>query len=142
MGAVLAGMGMQAAGQAASQAISNGMGLLFAKPNRNAQLKTQKALQNLQIEGQKEMTDYSQAAALKMWHDTGYGAQKEQMKEAGINPALMYGMGGGGGQTANLAQGSVAGGQAQNPASIGVAMAEQLGLMKAQRPSDARHRTC
>ena len=49
-----------------------------------------------------------------MWLKTGPTGQKEQLKKAGLNPALMYGMGGGtGGQTvspnANVAGGTAAG---------------------------------
>lgn len=51
-------------------------------------------------------TSYNMERAKELWEATGYGAQKDQMKRAELNPALMYGMGGGGGQTANVPTGS------------------------------------
>ena len=45
---------------------------------------------------------------LAMWNATNYGAQTAHLQAAGLNPALMYGAGGGGSTTA----GSGAGGQA------------------------------
>jgi hypothetical protein len=47
---------------------------------------------------------------MDMWNKTNYGAQVAQMEKAGLNPALMYGMGGGGGTTA----GSQGGGNASS----------------------------
>ena len=111
----LGGMGIQMGAQAASGIVDKGLGLLFAGPERKAQLKTAKGLQDLQIAGNKEMTDYQMSKQLQMWKDTSYGAQKEQMEKAGINPALMYGMGGGGGQTTGSASGNVSGQSAETP---------------------------
>lgn len=70
-----------------------------------------------------------------MWEATGYGAQKGQMQAAGLNPGLMYGMSGGGGQTAQVAPGNVSGGNASGHSgeAMGMAMmASQIGLMRAQ----------
>ena len=49
----------------------------------------------------KMAADYSQQLAKDMWNYTGYENQKKQMEAAGLNPALMYGSGGGGGQSTN-----------------------------------------
>ncbi|AXH78095.1 MAG: DNA pilot protein [Microviridae sp.] len=116
--------------------VSTGLGLMLQKNNDQRQLAQQEKLNELQIKGQKTMVDYNYGKELQMWKDTSYNAQKEQMKKAGLNPALMYGMGGGGGQTTGSPQGTVAGGMA--PAggreiqdSIGMGM--QLALLDAQR---------
>ena len=95
-----AGLGMQAASQAASGLIGTGMGLLLEGHNDRRQLRQQEKLQNLEIKGSKELTDYNAAKQLEMWKATNYPAQVEQMKLAGLNPALAYGMGGAGGVTA------------------------------------------
>ena len=78
----LGGMGIQMGAQAASGIVDKGLGLLFAGPERKAQLKTAKGLQDLQIKGNKEMTDYQMSKQLQMWKDTSYGAQKENSKDA------------------------------------------------------------
>lgn len=76
------------------------------------QLAQQQKLMNMQIQGQMSMADYMNKKQMELWNQTNYGAQVEHLKEAGLNPALMYGMGGGGGATAAASGGSVTGGQA------------------------------
>lgn len=125
-------------GQAAGNFINEGMGLLFAGPKRKAQMKTAKEMQALQMQGDKEMTAYNMKKQLEMWEATGYGAQVDQMKRAGINPALLYGMGSGGGQTAQVAQGNVGSQSAQTPQRSGGSegmglMIGQMGLLQAQK---------
>lgn len=102
----------QAAAQAGSDVANGILGIVAGNINDKRQLKQQSKLQDLQMKGSKQMMDYQQQLALQMWKDTSYSAQKEQMQKAGINPALMYGMGGGGGQTIGNATASVTGGQA------------------------------
>ncbi|AXH76549.1 MAG: DNA pilot protein [Microviridae sp.] len=117
-------------------AIGAGLGLLLEKHNDKRQIAQQEKLQALEIAGQKQMADYNQQKAMEMWQNTGYGAQKEQMKSAGLNPGLMYGMGGGGGQTTATAPGNVSGGHASgnNGEAMQMALtAAQVGLMNAQR---------
>jgi len=94
-------------------------GLTMENHNDNRQLQQQTELQNLQIRGQKELTDYNMQKQLEMWKNTSYGAQMEQLKKAGLNPALIYGMGGGGGQTTGNSSSSVSGATAQqNPGEV------------------------
>lgn len=85
-----------ALGQAA---IEMGMGIALGAINDRRQIKQQKKLQRIQMEGSKEMTDYNYSKQLQMWKDTNYSAQKEELKKAGLNPGLLYGMGGAGGAT-------------------------------------------
>ena len=87
-----------AAGLAAN-AIGAGMGLLLEGHNDRRQLRQQQELQNMQMKGQKEMTDYNLAKQMELWNATNYKAQMAQMAKAGLNPALMYGTGGPGGTT-------------------------------------------
>jgi len=49
---------------------------------------------------------------MDMWNKTNYGAQVDHMKEAGLNPALMYGSAGQGGQTGSQGGGSAGSGAA------------------------------
>lgn len=84
---------------------------------------------------QKALMDYQVQKQLEMWEKTGYGAQMEQLRKAGLNPGLLYGMGGGGGQTIG---GSIPGGTgAHAPAgggeiAMGIQTALQMQLQKAQ----------
>lgn len=128
----LAALGMQAAGQASGAA----MGVIAGSINDGRQYKQQKRLQDLQIQGQQQMTDYNMRKQMEMWQNTSYPAQVEMMKKAGLNPALMYGMGGGGGATTGNASGSVSGATAQqNPGELTGMMGYglQLQLLKAQK---------
>ena len=129
-------MGMNAAGSAAEQATGGLLGMLFAKENDRRQLAQQEKLQNLSIKGSKEMTDYQKMKELEMWKATSYPAQMEMLKQAGLNPGLMYGMSGGGGATtgggtghAGLGNAPSGGGEALG---LGLQMAN-IGLLKAQR---------
>lgn len=100
---ILAGLGLQAA----RGAVDGGMGLLLGNLQDKRQLKQQGRLTEQQLGFDKQKMDYQQGLALKMWEATNYSAQKEQLKKAGLNPALLYGMSGGGGTTIGNAGGGV-----------------------------------
>ena len=121
-------MGMNAAGSAAEQATGGLLGMLFAKENDRRQLAQQEKLQNLSIKGSKEMTDYQKMKELEMWKATSYPAQMEMLKQAGLNPGLMYGMGGGGGQSTGGGGATVGMGHA--PAGGGEIMGMALGMRR------------
>lgn len=69
----------------------------------------QQGLNQQQYEHQRMLDKYGSELQLQMWKDTNYPAQMAQLKAAGLNPALLYGMGGAGGATT----GSQGGGSAQ-----------------------------
>jgi len=136
MGAALGQLGMQVAGGL----IGGGMGALFAKGQDRRQLKQQQKLTDMQMNADKHMSSYNKDLQLQMWKDTSYNAQKGEIEKAGLNPALMYGMGGGGGQTANVSTGNVGGGRAEGNsgeamagAGMGMMGAAQLRLIEAQK---------
>lgn len=113
------------------------LGLAINKDKR--QLEQQERLQKLQIEGSKEMADYNKENALDIWNKTNSEAQMKHIKDAGLNPALMYGGGGAGGATTSGGAASMpTGATATDPSSsrqadMGMAMmAAQLGLVQAQ----------
>ena len=58
--------------------------------------------------------DYSYGKQMDMWNATNYPAQVEQLNKAGLNPALEYGMKGGGGVTTGSPTTGVQGGAAGN----------------------------
>lgn len=115
---------------------STAAGAIMGMWNDGRQWQATKRNTKLQVQAQKDLTDYNQQKQLEMWEKTGYGAQRLQMEKAGLNPGLMYGMGGGGGQSAAVTPGSVQGGS--SPSSGGEAQAAmgmglQLALLKAQK---------
>lgn len=132
MGKALLDFGLQV-GQSA---IGAGMGMLLGKWNDRRQLEQERKLQALQIQGQKDMTDYNYMKQLQMWKDTNYSAQTEQLKKAGLNPGLLYGMSGGGGTTTGGGGGTVSRSNSPTGGGEAIAMAQtaaQLGLMRAQK---------
>lgn len=121
------GAGSSIAGQA--------LGLLTGGIQDKRQLKQQEKLNEQQIKAQTKMGAIQNMQALDMWNKTNYGAQVEHMKNAGLNIGLMYGGAGQGGTTAG-GSGAVNGGTAEAPSAgqgMGVQMASQIALMKAQK---------
>ena len=111
--------------------IGTGIGMLAQNSRAKKQHNRQKELMGLQMGNQKSLNKQGHELQMDMWNKTNYGAQKEHMLEAGLNPALMYGMSGGGGATTgSQGGGSAQGGNASAPMDIGNAL--QMGLMKSQ----------
>lgn len=100
----------------------------------NKRHKRQKEYMGMQQTNVLEQMEKAKEHQMQMWNDTNYGAQLEHMKEAGLNPALMYGMGGGGGTTAGAGTAGSAGlPQAPTMDIAGNAMqGAQIALTKAQ----------
>jgi|GEM_PF-6306779 len=97
-------------GSAAVGAAGGILGMIGQGRRARKQHERQKELMGIQFGNQQELNKQGQKLQMQTWRDTGYGAQMEMMKEAGLNPGLMYGMSGGGGQTT----GSQGGGSAQS----------------------------
>lgn len=137
-GTYMADLGMQA-GQGV---LGGAMGLILEKHNDRRQLEQQGKLQAMQEASNlrigKEMRDYNNMKDLEMWKATNYSAQKEEIKKAGLNPALLYGMKGGGGVTIG-SSGSASGVSGASAPTGGreavetAGMALQLGLLRAQK---------
>jgi hypothetical protein len=86
-----------------------------------------KELMGMQLRNQQALNRQGQELQMKTWRDTGYSAQMEMMKEAGLNPALMYGMSGGGGQTTgSQGGGSASGNSSHAPMDIGASVQASL----------------
>ena len=66
-----------------------------------------------------------------MWKKTNYPAQMEMLKEAGLNPALLYGMSGGGGTTTGSQSGGSAA-SAKAPEQIDVSGMLSLSKLRAE----------
>jgi hypothetical protein len=120
-------LGMTSQGLGAIQQVGDILGIGHKKQDKR-QLEQQEKLSEQQARIQNQ-------AQMKMWEDTNYSAQVEQLNKAGLNPGLLYGKGGGGGTTVG---GGISGGQAANAAATQTAntqsrgMAIQQGMMMAQ----------
>lgn len=116
--------------------------MIFGGAQDRRQLRQQEKLNALQIKGNKEMIDYSNAAQeamqMSMWDKTNYAAQIKQMEKAGLSPSMIYGGSGTGGATAGGGggSGSVGGASAGDPNAamgMGLQLASLLALQKAQK---------
>lgn len=124
-------IGMAAAGATGSGLAGLGIGML----NDWRQINQQGRLNDQQMKYQKELTDYNNAKQLEMWKATGPVGQIEQYKKAGLNPGLIYGESGGGGQTANVNAGQLTAPEAPKGGNeaANMMMGMQLELLKAQK---------
>lgn len=75
------------------------LGIMQSAYNDHRQLQQNQRLGQQNMNFTMQMADYNYQKQYEMWKKTNYQGQKEQMEKAGINPALMYGMSGGGGTT-------------------------------------------
>lgn len=124
-------------GMLGGAAKSAGMGLVGGLVNsldiggnrrRKKQIEQQQKLTDMQVGANKELADYGMGISKEMFEATGYGAQRRQMEEAGLNPALMYGHAGAGGTTASAGAGSAGGGMASDEASQKMASTQAQGM--------------
>lgn len=125
-------------GQTAGGGIVNaGLGIVLGEYNDRRQEQQQQKLTDMQARANREQAAYSQQLQMKTWNETNYEAQMQHMKNAGLNPALMYGMSGGGGATTGSASAAgVSGGNAPQGGSevMGMMMLkQQLENLKAQK---------
>lgn len=136
-------LGEQLGGTVANTALGGIFGAIMQKSNDKRQIRQQRKLQDMQLQGNKEMVDYNMMKELEMWNNTNYGAQIKHLKDAGLNPALIYGMKGGGGATVGSPGGGgvsggtapVGGGEVQQGAQYGIQSAMAMAnieLMKSQ----------
>lgn len=121
-------LGMVGAGINAVGAVGNILGI-GQKRQDARQLEQQRKLNQDQLEKQAQLAENQRQIQMRMWEDTNYAAQVKQMEKAGLNPALMYGQGGGGGTTAGAGSaGSISGGQAANAAATQSANTQSQGM--------------
>lgn len=92
-------------------------------------MENQQELNKEQFGYQMMLNKQGQKLGLETWKATSYPAQVEMMKEAGLNPALMYGSAGSGGTTQSGSGGSASGSGAPQ-LSFGSIM--DIGMAKSQ----------
>ena len=105
--------GLQAGAKAVDGLVDIGVNslneALWGDYYRDKEVEQSQRLLDQQTEAQSKLMKQSKDQQLSMWNATNYEAQTAHLQAAGLNPALMYGAGGGGGSTT---AGSGAGGQA------------------------------
>lgn len=82
-----------------------GLNAAMSSGTANEQWGNQLRLMDIQNRYNEQMAKNNQQRNKDLWDYTNYENQKQHIKNAGLNPALIYGMGGGGGVSANGAQG-------------------------------------
>lgn len=124
---------------AIQEGVYNNLSMLYNDLSAQRSNKWQKQLMDIQFRNQKSLDKYGNELQYQMWEKTNYPAQVAMLKEAGLNPALLYAKGGPGGMTGSQTGGSASGGsapQTQSPhfMSISAALAQgaQIELMKAE----------
>lgn len=115
--------------------IGAGLGLMTGGLTTRRQEESQKRMNAEGVNNSKEMTLFNRKQQMKLWEDTNYSAQREQMEKAGLNVGLMYEGGGGGGGTTGLQTASQSGGNARtnNDSNEGMAMQMQNSMLEAQK---------
>lgn len=113
--------------------INGVLGIGIGSINAGNQMSRQNELYSMQNKYSKELFDYQQNKQFEMLNKTSYKWQVEKMREAGLNPALLYGQSGGGGATTGGSMPNAGATQAPliNTMELGVNMA-QVELLKAQ----------
>jgi hypothetical protein len=123
--------------------LSTGIGMLWNNMQSNTAFGRQRHLMDIQqikqqelnqqqFENQKRLNEQGAKMQMDMWRQTNYPAQVKMLKDAGLNPALLYGMKGGGGvttgsQTVGTSQGgSATGGNAPLPNYMDIAQMASL----------------
>ena len=130
-------------GAAAIQAGAQvGGGLLTMMGQRKREeraMQNQQKLMGLQFSNQKKLNEQGQRLQMDTWEKTNYPAQMKMLKDAGLNPGLLYAKGGSGGVTGSQGGGSASGGNAPAPQQMpnmdignSVRTASEILLAKAQ----------
>lgn len=83
--------------------ITGVMGAIAGQAAEDRQYQNEREMMGLQARYNKKAAEYTQQLQKEMWDYTNYKNQVKHLKGAGLNPALLYGMSGGGGTTAGSA---------------------------------------
>lgn len=106
------------------------------------QFGNQRTLNKEQYERQRLLNQQGKDLSLQQWQETNYPAQMAMLKKAGLNPALLYGMSGGGATTSqtgsggSASAGSAASGAAQMATPMDIAAMQKLAAEKRNIDAD------
>lgn len=117
---------MSGLGQQAHYYMGNVTG--YNQSLRDDQAKQEERLTGIQLAANKEQMAYNQELSKDMYEYTGYASKVRQMKEAGLNPALMYAGGGAGGGVTGNVSGGAGKGNASDEMSRRMADIQSMGM--------------
>jgi hypothetical protein len=89
------------------------LGMIGGHQQERRNYRNNQKLMGLQNQYQRGLNQQGHDLQMDMWNKTNYGAQVEHMKNAGLNPALMYKGAGAGGTTGSQGGGSASMGSSQ-----------------------------
>ena len=121
---------------------STAIGGIFNIAAANKAHKRQRELMGLQLGHQQTLNKQGHDLQMEMWEKTNYPAQIAMLKQAGLNPSLMYAKGGQGGQTGSQTGGSAAAGHAAQAAPLDISGLLDQDLKRSQAEknrADARN---
>lgn len=118
--------------------VGTGMGLLTSGLTNNIQANQNQKLLDQQEGYNKRMTEFNKQEQLDLWNKTGYAAQVRQMKEAGINPALMFKSSGSGGST-NIAASNTGQAAAMGNAAMSIENAQNMLQRQQKQESEIKN---
>lgn len=104
--------------------------------NERRNYRNEREMMQKQYGNQRMLNQQGHDLQMDMWNKTNYGAQIGHMKDAGLNPALMYGGAGQGGQTGSQSGGSAGKGSSQMNKGMDISnmlMGKQAELLDAQK---------
>lgn len=107
------------------------LGMIGQNTREKRAMDNQKELMSIQFNNQKQLDKYGQELQLDTWNKTNYPSQVKMLKEAGLNPSLLYGHSGPGGTTGSQTGGTASSGSAPSPQQMPMELGNAL-LMSAQ----------
>lgn len=132
MGDTKEGLGI-GLGNVIGGAISGITNLIGQNSRDKRAMRNQQKLMAIQYANQRNLNQQGHDLQMEAWKKTNYPAQMEMLKEAGLNPALLYGMSSGGGATTgSQGGGNASGGNAPAPQSMEIGTILQGAMMEAQ----------
>lgn len=119
-----------------TEGANQAMGLVTSNIQNKRLRKNTRDFTAMQLEANKEMSNYNAMKNLELWQKTNYGAQRSQLENAGLNVGLLYGMSGGGGTVSDVPQGNVNApdghsDQKNVPIGMGMALAKEMEMKDA-----------